>query len=187
MGTKNQRPRRRLKCTIGESLDERDGLRRLFHHTEPSKIRAHDADQLISDLLGMHDDARTGGEQTVEFVEERSTPLVDVIAGEKRQVSTGHTQLVVGVQVVWCATDVDDPLEIVLAQPDDFFLASYLAMACPVATRTLANGELILHDPDEITGLNSEGPLATQFLRHRVTMLPHADDVQFQTLTTAAN
>jgi hypothetical protein len=38
---------------------------------------------------------------------------------------------------------------------------------------------LILHDPDEITGLDSKRPLATEFLRHRVTMLPHAGKVNF--------
>jgi hypothetical protein len=82
-------------------------------------------------------------------------------------------------QIVWSAADVHNAMEVVLAQPDDFFLPSNLAMAGTVSTGTLTDGELILYDPNEITGLDSKCPLATEFLRHRVTMLPHVAEVNF--------
>ena len=177
--TEDERARCRFESTIGEALDQRDGLGRLFHYAEPAKIGAHDADQLVADLLGVHNDSCACGKETVELVEEHATPLVNVVAGEKWHVSTWHSKLVVGMQIVWSAADVHNAMEVVLAQPDDFFLSSNLAMAGTVSTGTLTDGELILYDPNEITGLDSKGPLATEFLRHRVTMLPHVAEVNF--------
>lgn len=78
----------------------------------------------------------------------------------------GHAELVVGVQIVGRTTDVDDAVKVVLAQPDDLFLATDLAVTGPVTARSFANCQLILDDPNEITWLNTEGPLAAKFLRH---------------------
>lgn len=185
MRAENERSRCRFKRAIREAFNQGDGLSWLLHHAEPTKVGAHDADELITDFLGVHYYASACGQETIEFVEKHATPLVDVVTRQKWHVSTGHSKLVVGMQIVGGATDVHDAVKIVLAQPDDLFLATYLSMARSVPAGAFADCQLILHDPDEITGLDSKRPLATEFLRHRVTMLPHARDVNFEPLVTA--
>ena len=49
-------------------------------------------------------------------------------------------------------------------------------MAGSIATGSLADSELVLDDPREITWLDAERPLAAKFLRHRLTMLQHVSD-----------
>lgn len=155
MCTKDERSRCWLERAIGESLNQRDGLGGLFHHAQPAKVGTHNADELIADFFGMHNHTRAGSQEAVQFVEEGATPLVDVVTGEEGQMSTRHSQLVVRMQIVGSAADVDDAVEVVLTQPYDFLLATNLAVARTVSARSFTNGELILDDPDEIAGLDS--------------------------------
>lgn len=139
MRAENEQSRCRFKRAIREAFNQGDGLGWLLHHAEPTKVGAHDADELIADFLGVHDYASACGQETIEFVEKHATPLVDVVTRQKWHVSTGHSKLVVGMQIVGGATDVHDAVKIVLAQPNDFFLATYLSMARSVPAGALAD------------------------------------------------
>ncbi|MEK0414700.1 MAG: hypothetical protein RL352_97, partial [Actinomycetota bacterium] len=86
---KDQRSRRWLECTIGESLNERDGFRRLFDDAEPSKVCTHDADELVTHFFGVHDGAMTRREEGVQFNEETAAPVVNDVTREKRNVAVG--------------------------------------------------------------------------------------------------
>jgi len=160
----DQCPRRRLKRTIGQSLNQGDGISWLVHHTEPSQVCAHDADDLITDLFGVHDRAVAGRQQGVEFREEVLAPLVDIVTGEQRNMAIGDANFVVGLQVVRCTADVDDAMKVVFAQPNDFLLSPYFAVTRPESTGSLADGQLVLDDPDQVTRLNTERPLAAKLL-----------------------
>jgi hypothetical protein len=78
--------------------------------------------------------------------------------------SVGHTQFVVGMQVMRSTTDVHNAVKIIFAKPDDFFLPAHFAMAGAVPAGSLADGELILDNPDQITRLDTKRPLAAEFL-----------------------
>ena len=173
MGAKDERSRRRLESTIRQSFDQGDCFGRFVHHSEPAKIGPHDADELVADFFGVDDRPVSVGQQRVQFREESPAPVVDVVAGEQRDMPVRDSDFFVGLQVVRCAADADDAMKIVFPQPDDFFLASYFAVAGSDTARPLADGELVLDDPDEVARLDTECPLAAQFLRHRVTMLHH--------------
>jgi hypothetical protein len=55
-------------------------------------------------------------------------------------------------------------VKIIFAKPDDFFLPAHFAMAGAVPAGSLADGELILDNPDQITRLDTKRPLAAEFL-----------------------
>ncbi len=63
-------------------------------------------------------------------------------------------------QVVRSADDGNDAAKIILAQPNNFFLATHSAVISAETTRTFANSELVLNDPGEVSWGNSKGPLA---------------------------
>ena len=54
-------------------------------------------------------------------------------------------------QVVWRSDDGDNNIEMVFAQPDDFFLPTDTAVIVAVSAGTLANGEAVLDDPSEVS------------------------------------
>jgi len=161
---KDQRPRRWLECTIGESLNERDGFRWLFDNAEPSKVGTHDADELVAHFFGVHDGAMTRREEGVQFNEETAAPVVNDVTREKRNVAVGNADFFVRLQVVWRTTHADDAVEVILAQPDDFLLTTHLSVAGAETTRALADCQAVFDDPCQIARLNSERPLAAKFL-----------------------
>jgi hypothetical protein len=77
-----------------------------------------------------------------------------------------HVEFFVCVQVVGRSNDGDNEVEMVLAQPDDFFLATNAAMVVAVSPWSLTNGKAILDDPGEITRGNSKGPFSAKFRGH---------------------
>jgi hypothetical protein len=70
------------------------------------------------------------------------------------------------VQVVGRSNDGDNEVEMVLTQPDDFFLTTNAAMVVAVSPWSLTNGKAILDDPGEITRGNSKGPFSAKFRGH---------------------
>jgi len=58
----------------------------------------------------------------------------------------------------------------VLAQPDDFFLAAYSAVVFAVTTRALTDGEAVFDDPREIAGSDSQCPFSAKLRGHSVLL-----------------
>ena len=75
--------------------------------------------------------------------------------------SVSEVELVIVVQVVWCADDRDDAAKIVFAQPDDLFLAANPTVIDAVSTRPFADSNLVFNDPREIARGDSERPLSS--------------------------
>ncbi len=73
-------------------------------------------------------------------------------------------------QVVWCRDDGDDKVEVVFAQPDDFFLATNATVVLAVPAGTFANGEAVFDDPREITGGDSQCPFSAKLRGHSVLL-----------------
>ena len=54
-------------------------------------------------------------------------------------------------QVVWRSDDGHDKIEMVFAQPDDFFLPTDATVIVAVSAGPFANGEAVLDDPSEVS------------------------------------
>jgi hypothetical protein len=78
----------------------------------------------------------------------------------------GHIEFFIGVQVVRRSNDGNNKVEMVLAQPDDFFLATNATVIIAVSPWSLTNGKAVLDDPCEITRGNSKGPFSAKFRGH---------------------
>ena len=96
----------------------------------------------------------------MNVAEKQLEPLVHVIKTDQWAVPVWHVQFVVVMQVVRSADNGNDAAEIILAEPNNFFLPAHSAVIGAETTRTFANGELVLNDPGEVSWCNSQGPLA---------------------------
>jgi hypothetical protein len=91
----------------------------------------------------------------MNVVKEQLEPLVHIVKTDQRAVSVWHVQLVVVVQVMRSTNDGNNTTKVVLAKPNDFFLAANSAVIGAKTTRTLANGEFVFNDPGEVSWGNS--------------------------------
>src|SRR3954454_15727355 len=140
----------RVELKAGQPLGDRDCLRRIVDQAAPTDVTTHDPHQAVVDRLVVDDDLGAALEQTVELDVEVAQPLAEVVDAGERAMQVRKGQLVVVVQVVRRRDDADEAPEAVLAQPDDLLLATDAAMVLAISARSLADGELVLHDPGEV-------------------------------------
>ena len=137
-------------------------MRRIVDHAAPADVAAHDADDAIVDGLVVHDHLRAGLEQTVELRVERLQPHAQIVDAGERSMQVRQAELVVVVQVVRRRDDADHAAEPVLAQPDDLLLATDATMVVAVPAGTLADRQLVFHEPREVARRDAERPLPAQ-------------------------
>ncbi len=144
----------------GKPFADGDGFFGVLDEPVPPHESTHRSHDSIADFLSVHDDLDIVGEETLELMEETARPLVDVV-GVEGAMLVGDPQLVVIVQVVGCGDDADETTEVVLSDPDDFFLAAHPPVIVPVAPGSLAHCEAILENPGEVPGGDSQSPLSS--------------------------
>ena len=94
-----------------------------------------------------------------------------VVNVQQRVVAIRHAELVIVVQVVRCRQDRHHVIEVVLTQPDDFFLAPDSTMVGAKTARSFADGEFVLDDPRQVAGRDSERPFSSQLWWHELSTL----------------
>ncbi|MEY3806059.1 MAG: hypothetical protein RIR69_871 [Actinomycetota bacterium] len=107
----------------------------------------------------------------MEFLIKRTQEEARIVDSAKGAMAIGHVQLFVSMKVVGRSNYRDDQIETVLAQPDDFFLASDSSVILAVAAGALADGELVFDDPGEIPRGDPQRPFSAKLRGHSVLLL----------------
>src|SRR5581483_791516 len=81
------------------------------------------------------------------------------IGPRHREVLPLDAQFLVGAQVVGRRQQGHHPVEPLLADPDDLFLAPHATVGAGVTTGAFTDGETVFDDPREVPGRDALGPL----------------------------
>lgn len=135
----------------GKPFSDGDGFLGIFDEPVPANECAHRAHDAIADFFTVNDHFDVAREQVLQFVEEPSGPIVDIV-GVDRAVLVRHAQFVVIVQIVGRGDDADQTAEVVLPDPDDLLLSTHASMVVPVAPRSFTHRQSILENPCEVSG-----------------------------------
>lgn len=106
----------------------------------------------------MDENSLTALEERAEFGEEGSFEDAEIVFGNWA-VTPHHTEFVVIVEIQRCCDHRDDAGEALFANPDDFLLATNLAMVGAIATGSLTDGESLSDHPVKIAGADPLRPL----------------------------
>ncbi len=150
----------RTELAAHDLFDHRDGLWTAAQRAVEDQVTAKDPLEAVADFVLVHQHSLVTGDVIPKHGVQRHQHVVDVFMGTARHVQVRNVKFLVGMEVVRRRHKRDDLVEAVLTNPDDLFMATDPPMARGVATRALADRDLVLQHPRKISGLDAFRPFA---------------------------
>src|SRR5579859_311770 len=149
----------RAHLAVQDLLDHGDRLGPIGNEARPAQVPGDDPHEPVPHLLLVDDDPLAGGEPVAQLAVHVGQHRVGVVLGTEGDVGPGHTELVVGVQVVGGREEGHHPGEALAPQPQDLLVAPDGPVVAGVPTRPFAHRQFVLDDPGKEARGDALGPL----------------------------
>jgi len=145
-----------------EALDHDERVGWLVEVFAPNQEATKESHNGVAQGDAMHQHALVCFERQAHLLVDAGQKKEGVLIFDHGPMAVRQTEFFVGLQIVRVRDHGDRQIEIVVENPNNFFLAAHGTVVGTLAAQTLAYCDLVLENPREMTRFNTLRPLASQ-------------------------